>query len=216
MRKKQGTFFINIILIIISIIYTILVKIIDVKEIGIENTKIGFSHINYLIYKQIGVNMTWYHFTDWLLIIPILVAFYYTIIGIIQLIKRKNILKVNKEIIILGIFYLVVICLYIFFEKNIINYRPILINGIKEASYPSSHTLITICICGSTIIMNKLYSYNKKTKYINKILLLIILITIIGRLLSGVHWFTDILGGIIISTSLLMILYSCLSYINKP
>ena len=138
----------------------------------------------------------------------------YAIIGLKQLIKRKSIRKIDKEIIILGIFYIVVILIYILFEKYIINYRPILMNGFLEASFPSSHTLMTICLCGSSIIINNRLFKNKFTKIVNVISLFIIIITIIGRLISGVHWFTDIIGGILISSFLLMLFYSILT-LNK-
>ena len=210
MNKKKRNILISTILSLLAIVFTILVKVVDVKQIGVNGTSIGFASINQFIFKTIGVNMIWYHITDWLGILPIFMAMVYSLIGIIQLIKRKSLFKVDKEIIILGLFYIVVISIYIFFEKVIVNYRPILINGFLEASYPSSHTLMTICLCGSSIIVNKKLFNNKITKFINILLLLIILITVIGRLLSGVHWFTDIIGGIIISIALLRILFAIL------
>ena len=142
-------------------------------------------------------------------------AIVYAFIGLIQLIKRRSIFKVDKEIILLGLYYIIVIALYVFFEKVIINYRPILMNGFLEASYPSSHTLMTICICGSSILINKKLFNNKITKAINCLSIIIITITVVGRLISGVHWFTDIIGGILISSGLLMTFYSLLSIINK-
>jgi undecaprenyl-diphosphatase len=152
--------------------------------------------------------MIWYHITDWLGLVPIFMAMVYSLIGFIQLVKRKSLFKVDKEIIILGLFYIVVISLYVFFEKFIVNYRPILMNGFLEASYPSSHTLMTICLCGSSIIVNRKLFNNKIAKFVNVLSLVIVLITVIGRLLSGVHWFTDIIGGIFIGVALLMTLYS--------
>ena len=142
-------------------------------------------------------------------------AIVYAFIGLIQFIKRRSIFKVDKEIILLGLYYIIVIALYVFFEKVIINYRPILMNGFLEASYPSSHTLMTICICGSSILINKKLFNNKITKVINYLSIIIITITVVGRLISGVHWFTDIIGGILISSGLLMTFYSLLSIINK-
>ena len=159
--------------------------------------------------------MIWYHITDWLGLIPVFMAIVYAFIGLIQLIKRRSIFKVDKEIILLGLYYIIVIALYVFFEKVIINYRPILMNGFLEASYPSSHTLMTICICGSSILINKKLFNNKITKVINYLSIIIITITVVGRLISGVHWFTDIIGGILISSGLLMTFYSLLSIIKK-
>ena len=206
MSKKKRNFCISTILILLAVVFTILVKVVDVKQIGVNETSIGFATLNQFVFKTTGVNMIWYHITDWLGLVPIFIAMAYSLLGLIQLIKRKSLFKVDKEIIILGLFYVVVISIYIFFEKVIVNYRPILMNGFLEASYPLSHTLMTICLCGSSVIVNKKLFNNKITKFMNMLSLVIIFITVIGRLISGVHWFTDILGGIFISIALLMIL----------
>lgn len=215
MNKKKRNFLISAILILIAVVFTILVKVVDVKPVGANETNIGFATVNQFVFKTIGVNMIWYHITDWLGILSICIAMAYALIGIIQLVKRKSLLKVDKEIIILGLFYIFVIALYIFFEKIIVNYRPVLMDGSLEASYPSSHTLMIICLCGSFIIVNKRLFNNNISKVINILSLVIIFITVIGRLISGVHWFTDIIGGIFISVALLMTLYSLTDIIKK-
>ena len=214
-KKQKRNFFISTILILLAVVFTILVKVVDVKAIGVNGTNIGFASLNQLIFKITGVNMIWYHITDWLGLIPVFMAIIYAFVGLIQLIKRKSIFKLDTEIILLGVFYIIVIVLYVFFEKVIINYRPVLINGFLEASYPSSHTLITICICVSSILINKRLFNNKITKVIDIISVVILVITVVGRLVSGVHWFTDIIGGILISSSLLMLFYTSLNTIKK-
>ena len=96
---------------------------------------------------------------------------------------------------------------YIFFEKVIINYRPVLEDGVLEASFPSSHTLLAVCICASSLLISKYYIKDKKVlKMFNIFTYALMIILVVGRLISGVHWFTDIMGGIIIST-LLVSLY---------
>ena len=208
MNSKRRKFIFSIILIFVSILFTFLVKTVDVKQVGVNETSIGFSTINQFVFETIGVNMIWYHITDWLGVIPIVMSICYAFIGLIQLIKRKSIFKIDKEIVLLGLFYIAVIFIYVFFEKVIINYRPILMNDYLESSYPSSHTLMTICLCGSSIIINKKLFDNKITRFMNVCSLFIIVFTIVGRLISGVHWFTDIIGGILISISLIVIFYS--------
>ena len=215
MNKKKRNFFISTILILLAVVFTILVKLVDVKTVGGNGTSIGCATVNQFVFESTHVNMIWYHITDWLGLVPIFMTMVYGLIGVIQLIKRKSLFKVDKEIIILGLFYIVVISIYIFFEKVIVNYRPILMDGFLEASYPSSHTLMTICLCGSSIIVNKKLFDNIITKLMNKLSLIIILITVIGRLISGVHWFTDIIGGIFISIALLMNFYSVMDVIKN-
>ena len=211
---KKRNLVISVILILLAIIFTILVKNVDVNTLGANGSNIGFSTLNRSVFDNIGVNMTWYNITNCLGIISIIIALAYVLIGLIQLVKRKNVFKVDKEIIALGIFYVILAALYIAFEIFIVNYRPILMDGELEASYPSSHTMLTIFICGSAILINsKLFKDNKIAKITNVVALIIMIVTVIGRLLSGVHWFTDILGGIIIASALLMSYYIVLDYL---
>mgnify|MGYP000409424730 CR=1 FL=1 len=207
---KKKNLYISIFLIFLSVLFTILVKVIDVKPIGPNNSKVGFSFINEFFHKSIGVNMVWYKITYILGIIIILIAVSYALIGIIQLLKRKSIKKVDREIILLGIFYIVIAVIYVFFEKFIVNYRPILMEGVLSASYPSSHTMLAICICVSSIMVNNKIFKNEFTNSFNVILFILLLVVVIGRFISGVHWASDIIGGIIISSSLLMSFYTVL------
>lgn len=213
--KNKKNILICVLLVLISIIYTLLVKYVDTSTIGPNGSVVGFSSLNSFVFNLTGNNMTLYKITEILGIIPILIALMYAVIGLIQVIDRKS-LKVDKELIALGILYVVVILIYVFFEKCIINYRPVLIDGILEASYPSSHTLLSICICGSALLINKYLFNNKKIyKYINIISIISMVLIVLGRLLSGVHWASDIIGSIIISITLLKILETYYLSIKK-
>ena len=208
MKLKKKNIIVSICLIMLSVIYTILVKYVDVAPIGPKASSVGFSTLNKFVFNFLGRSNIWYNITEVLGMISILIALFYALIGLYKLIKNKSILKIDKEIIILGIFYFVVLLVYLFFEKVIINYRPILVKGVLEASYPSSHTMLSICICLSAIIINnKLYKNMRISKIINTLSIIIMITTTVGRLLSGMHWVSDILGGTIISI--------CLSYIFK-
>lgn len=194
----------SFILIIISIIFTAAVSNIDIQPIGLKSSEVGFAAINQFVFDVIGVSMAFYHITDWLGVLPVAMALIYALVGATQLIKRRSIKKVDTEIILLGVFYIIVFALYIFFNKFIVNYRPILIDGFLEASYPSSHTMIVLFLCGSAMIVNKKLIASHKIENIIRVFLIIIaLITVIGRILSGVHWITDIIGGLIIAAALL-------------
>ena len=213
--KNKKNILICILLVLLSIIYTLLVKYVDTSTIGPNGSVVGFSSLNSFVFNLTGNNMTLYKITEILGIIPILIALMYAVIGLIQVIDRKS-LKVDKELIALGILYVVVILIYVFFEKCIINYRPVIIDGVLEASYPSSHTLLSICICGSALLINKYLFNNKKIyKYINIVSIISMVLIVLGRLLSGVHWASDIIGSIIISITLLKILETYYLSIKK-
>ena len=210
--KKKIIF--SILLVVLAIVFTILVCNYDVKNVGLNDTRLGFSSLNKQVLETIGENSLCKTITDVLGYFALALVGVYGLIGLYQLIKRKSIFKVDKEIISLGVFYVVVLSLYVLFEKIIINYRPVLEDGKLAASFPSSHTLLTLCVCISAIWINRRLFKSDITKIFNFLLILVAFITVIGRLLSGVHWFTDIIGGIIISSALLMIFNTTLDLIN--
>ena len=165
--------------------------------------------------ESIGENSLFKAITDILGYFALALVGIYALIGLYQLVNRKSFFKVDKEIIALGGFYIIVLALYVLFEKVVINYRPILEDGKLAASYPSSHTLLTLCVCISAIWINKKLFKSDMIKIFNAILLIVAAVTVIGRLLSGVHWFTDIIGGIIISSALLMLFRTVLGIVSK-
>lgn len=201
--KKKVVLSIN--LWVLAIVFTILVKVLDQAPIGPNGSVVGFSHVNQIFAQVIGENQVFYKITEVLGLLALGLVLGYALLGLGQLIKRKRIAKVDKEIIILGIFYILVLGIYIFFEKCIINYRPILIDGILEASYPSSHTMLSIFVCGSAIILNKkLFKDKKWLKVVNGFNYLLLFSVLGGRILSGAHWITDILGGVLFAVALLV------------
>ena len=200
---------------LLTVILIALVRLVDVAPIGAQGTSIGLSHLNQFVFDLFGVNMLWYTITDWLGIAAILTAFVFAVTGLAQLIKCRSLLKVDREILSLGGLYLVIIGLYILFENVIINYRPIIMpdNTHPEASFPSSHTLLVYVIMGSAVMLINKYIKNQTLcRVLRAICFVIIGITVIGRLVAGVHWFTDILGGIMISVTLLSLYKEVISH----
>lgn len=204
--KNKNNLFVSGISGLLVMILIVLVRFVDVRPIGPEGTSIGLSRLNGFFFRLSGVNILWYHITDWLGVAAILVAFLFAMAGFVQLIKRRSILKVDREILALGGLYIVVIGLYVLFEIVIVNYRPIIMpDGTHpEASFPSSHTMLVCVIMGSAIMLIGKYLKEKPLcRVLRGICAAIIGMTVIGRLIAGVHWFTDIVGGILISIFLL-------------
>ncbi len=198
--------FIGIIFLSVFVIWTFLVRLIDVKNIGPNESSVGFAMLNGFLHSLIGVNFTLYTITDWLGLVPIAVAFCFAILGLVQLIKRKSLLKVDYSILALGVFYIFVIAVYIIFEIVVINYRPTLINGYLEASYPSSTTMLAACVMPTAAI--QLYERIKRKSLRRFVIILIIAFTafmVIGRIISGVHWISDIIGGALFSAGAVLI-----------
>ena len=202
-RKKD--FYISLSSLTAFALWTILVCFVDVRPIGPNETEVGLALINSYVHRLTGINITLYTVTDWLGLVPFIFIIGFGILGLLQWIKRKYILKVDWSILALGGFYIITMAVYIFFEIVVINYRPILINGYLEASYPSSTTMLVMCVMPTAIMQ-----FNSRIK--NKILKLSVSLSITaftvfmvaGRLISGVHWFSDIVGGAMLSIGLVM------------
>lgn len=194
------------ILIFMFVMWTVLVVTADVKPAGVNGTDIGFAEINTRFHNFTGVDMKLYNITDWLGLVPLFVCMLFGFMGFLQLIKRKNILRVDKDIVILGIYYVIVILCYLIFEMIPVNYRPVLINGLQEISYPSSTTLLVLSVMPTLVFqVYKRLKGNmlRRTIFVFATVFCIFMMT--GRLISGVHWLTDIVASVFISTGLFLI-----------
>ncbi len=191
------------ILLLVFAVWTLLIQKIDVQAVGVNSTAVGFATINTWFHSLTGVNMTLYNITDWLGLVPVFLCMGFGVFGLVQLIKRKSLFKVDRDIILLGIYYVIVIFGYLIFEMVPINYRPILINGFMEASYPSSTTLLVLGVMPTAVFQINLRVKSVKCKrIINIIIILFSAFMVMGRLFSGVHWITDIVGSVFLSAGL--------------
>ena len=204
------------IFILLFIIWTVLLTLIDIAPIGPYGSCVGFAWLNEHFHKLVGVNMTIYTITDWLGIIPVLIAFSFAILGLVQLIKRKSFFKVEQSLLLLGCFYISVIAVFLLFEKLVINYRPLLIGGALEASYPSSTTLLFSTVMPTAIVeINARIKSDCARRFITVLIGFTALFGIGGRIFSGVHWASDIIGGILVSSGLDLIYIALRDYLEK-
>lgn len=217
MKTKK---FVSLIISLVSLasftLWTVLALLVDVKAIGPENSEVGFASFNIFVHSLTGVNMTLYEITDWLGILVIGIAAGFGVLGFLQLIKRKSIKKVDYSILVLGGFYITVIAFYLFFEIVTINYRPLLIEGRLEASYPSSTTVLSLCVLVTAIIeLNNRFKRRITKLAFGVAFSSLAVFMVAGRILSGVHWVSDIIGGILLSFGLIMMYYFILKLKNN-
>ena len=197
-------------------LWTTLLHFIDVQAIGPQESSVGFATLNAFFHNLTGTHMVLYTITDWLGLVPLLIVFGFALLGLIQWIQRKSILKVDASILILGIFYFTVFAVFILFENLIVNYRPVLINGVLEASYPSSTTLLAMCVMPTALLqLRKRIKNNFLRICICIVISFFTLFMVIGRLISGVHWFSDIIGGALLSCGLVIIYDTFCQYVEK-
>ena len=219
MKKKSIIFFIaSGVSFLLFAALTAAVVLIDVRPIGPLASSVGLATVNDFFAKLFGVNMLWHDIAEILGYIILLYVAFFGLLGGVQLVKRKKLFAVDRPILLLGAFYALVVAVYVAFELVVINYRPTLIEGALEASYPSSHTLLAICVvCTAIVALQHIFGAKKLIICIDVISALIMTATVIFRTISGVHWFTDIIAGILLSAALVLLYCGALALVdNKP
>jgi len=197
-------------------IFTYLVKSYDVRAIGPLGSSVGFASINKVFFDSIAPNEMWYELTNLIAYLGYFICFIFACAGAVQLFTRKSLLKVDRDIICLGIIYALAIAAYFVFEKMAVNFRPVLEDGMLAASYPSSHTVFAFTVFASLVIEIRRRVTDSFKALIYEISCDAFICLIIGgRLLSGWHWFTDIAGGVILGIALIFTFLSILPELPK-
>ena len=185
----------------------------EIKGIShLQESSVGFATINRFVHNLTGVHMSLYTITDWLGLVPLIFVMGFGTFGLIQWIQRKDLLKVDYSILVLGGFYIVVLAVYVLFEMLAVNYRPVLIDGILEASYPSSTTMLVMCVMPTTIMQfnARIKNYVLK-RFVASAMIAFVVFMVIGRFVSGVHWFSDMIGGALLSAGLVLMYRAVIS-----
>ncbi len=206
MKKKNLRYlYVSVSALTAFVLWTVAVCYVDVRAIGPNGSCVGFATVNGFVHELTGVNMLLYNITDWLGLVPIFTVTGFALLGLVQWIKRKQLSKVDYSILVFGGFCIAVMAVYILFETVTVNYRPVLINGILEKSYPSSTTLLVMCVMPTAEMQFKSRIKNKALrKSVSFLITVFVIFTVMGRLVSGVHWITDIVGGALLSAGLVM------------
>ncbi|MBQ6052680.1 MAG: phosphatase PAP2 family protein [Clostridia bacterium] len=203
MNKKTAT---AIIFLFLFIVLTATLHFVDVQPIGPLDSSVGFASLNGAFHGITGENLFLYELTDILEIIPFLAVFGFGLLGLIQLIKRKSLLKVDPDILLLGCLYAAVGIVFVFFELYEVNYRPVLIEGVLETSYPSSTTMLVITVMSAAAIQLNKRIKNRALMICSVVFCIVYTVFMVAaRLISGVHWLTDITGGILVSAGLVFL-----------
>lgn len=214
-RKTKNQLIFGITLLVLFILYTVSLTFVDRQPIGPQESYVAYAGINKAVHGLFSVNMTLYHITDWAGAVAIIIALQLATVGLLQWIKRKSILRVDSGILVLGVFYILVFGVYAFFEFTVINCRPVLINGVLEASYPSSTTMLAMCILPTAMMQyRRLIQKPRLRNAVNASCALFTVFMVIGRFVSGVHWFTDILGGVIFSLAMILLYCAAVGFMD--
>ena len=183
-------------------VWTVLIRFIDVRPAGPYGTEIGLAAVNTWFHRLTGVHMGLYTVTDWLGLVPILICFCFGALGAVQLVTRKSLLRVDADIILLGVYYVLIIFLYLLFEMIPLNYRPVLIDGRLEPSYPSSTVLLVLSVMPTLEFQTGRRTGRTVRTIASAFSAEFSLFMAAGRAVSGVHWFSDIIGSALLSAGM--------------
>lgn len=209
MKKRTQRYRIAFCLLAAFVLWTVAVCRVDVQEIGPQGSAVGFASLNLTVHRLTGVHRPLYNITDWLGLVPILFVLGFALLGLVQWIQRKDIRKVDRSLLVLGGFYLAVAAVYVFFEIVNVNYRPVWIEGFPETSYPSSTTVLVLCVMPTAWMqLHRRIQNTVWKRLVSWGICLFMAFMVVGRLISGVHWFTDIIGGALLSAGLVMLYHS--------
>lgn len=215
-QESRRCFCIALCMLSLFLLWTAAIRLIDVQAIGPQGSAVGFATVNRFVHDLTGVHMSLYAVTDWLSLVPFLFAAGFGMLGLVQWIRRKHLLRVDRDLLVLGGFYIAVMAVYLLFELVVVNYRPVLINGIPEPSYPSSTTMLVMCVMPTALMQfHRRIKHGLVRRWVSTAGIAFTLFMVIGRLVSGVHWFTDIVGGAFLSTGLVL-LYAAFILDNHP
>ena len=205
-QNKKKHMWMGIWFLLAFLLWTALIRFVDVQVAGPNRTKVGFAAFNLWFHHLTGVHMTVYTITDWLGLVPIGICLCFGAVGVIQAVKRRSLLRVDPDIILLGLYYVLVIFAYLVFEMVPINYRPILVNGALEASYPSSTTLLVLSVMPTLKFQIDRRAEKPLIRKVTDIFAITFsALMVIGRLIAGVHWATDIIGAVFLSMGLFLL-----------
>ena len=211
-KENQRNFCIAICMLLAFLLWTAAIQFVDVQAIGPQESSVGFATVNRFVHNLTGVHMSLYTITDWLGLVPLMFVMGFGTFGLIQWIQRKHLLKVDYSILVLGGFYIVVMAVYVLFEMLVVNCRPVLIDGILEASYPSSTTMLVMCVMPTTIMQfNARIKNNVLKRFVASAMIAFVVFMVIGRFVSGVHWFSDMIGGALLSAGLVLMYRAVIS-----
>lgn len=214
--KAKRALFSGIVLLLAFALWTFLIVSVDVRNVGQQGTAVGFAAFNTRFHQLTGVHMRLYVITDWLGLVPIAICMGFGVLGMFQLIRRKSLFRVDLDILLLGVYYILVIIGYLVFEMIPINYRPIPIDGCMEASYPSSTTLLVLSVMPTLVLQTRRRCRSKAVRgAVYAFSVLFSAFMVLGRLVAGVHWATDIIGSVLLSFGLFALYHASVIYMDK-
>ena len=128
------------------------------------------------------------------------------------------IIKRNKDALLLSVISVICPTVMYIIKSIIKRQRPTILQLIDQGGYsfPSGHAMIAVCVYGYFIYYFYRHVKNKCLRnFVCTFLVIFILLIGISRIYLGVHYPSDILGGYLISSIILIIIIDSFEIINS-
>lgn len=215
-RPAKKSIIPTIVMLVLFAALAVSLEFVDRQPIAADGSLVGYGTFNAAFNQLTGVDWNLYSGTEFggYLAIASMIVFFAE--GLRQLIKTRSFARVDHAIYGLAIAYVIMLALYVAFDKVALNYRPVLVDGVLEPSFPSSHTFLAIGTMGCASVWVKARLEKPQSTIVIIVCVLLALCVVVGRLLSGVHWFTDILGGVFLGFALVNAYAYAVSRMKAP
>ena len=218
MKTGKCALWISLAVFLVFAAFTAVIMTVDVRPIGPEGTKVGLAALNGCVSSAIGYHEDWYKLSEITGAFSLITAAAFALWTLGQMIRRKGVLRADRRLLLLMAFYALVAVLYVLFDLLAINFRPVVLDEGIEPSYPSSHTMLALCVMITAVFQLRVRLADKKLLRSTSVCacVLLLLLTVVGRFLSGVHWITDIIGSFLLSGALIFLYLGLLAFLQKP
>lgn len=203
MKTRKASFAQPVIMLTVFLLFTLLVAMVDYKPIGPRGSEVGLAAVNGFLHSHFGYNDLFYVLSKLLGYICFLIPVINAGVALRDIYRKKSLFKIGPDVLGAFVVYVLMAFFYVLFNTVVLNSRPVLMDGQLEASYPSSHTLLGVTLCLTAALQLNFRDRNLERKVRNqRILIALGVLVVVTRFFSGVHWFTDIVGGVLLGLTL--------------
>ena len=203
MKTRKASFAQPVIMLTVFLLFTLLVAMVDYKPIGPRGSEVGLAAVNGFLHSHFGYNDLFYVLSKLLGYICFLIPVINAGVAVRDICRKKSLFKIGPDVLSAFVVYVLMAFFYVLFNTVVLNSRPVLMDGQLEASYPSSHTLLGVTLCLTAALQLNFRDRNLERKVRNqRILIALGVLVVVTRFFSGVHWFTDIVGGVLLGLTM--------------
>lgn len=200
-KQKIGWWLTAVCCTILFLVLTVSLLLVDVQSAGAQT--VGWASLNFWWHDLISVQHGWHIVSNIVATVTLLALCAMVVWQFIIMLRGKSFRAFLKQWLAFDITVILLVLCYVLFQIVVVNYRPIMIDGMAEVSYPSSHillfaTLLPLIVCECW--------HNVPSKVWRRVIavsaLVLMVVGIVARALCGYHWLTDSVGALLLSAAL--------------